>query len=530
MAGHDVGVGVAVSMSGTHTSDSTMGQDEDAASEVAGEDRASLRRDVGRGALWAAGANIAFRFASIGITALLARLLSKEDFGVFAVALAVFLVVSSLAELGMASAIARSPMEPEDIAPTVTTISIGVSAVLSAAMAVGAPLLASALGQPQAAEPIRVLAICLLLTGIFAVPGAQLVREFKQGRIFLAGVVGFLIANPILVLMALNGGGATAFAWSRVIGQLATGLVFFASTSRHYRPGWHREAVGRLIRFGLPLSFANLVNWTLLQADYMIIGRLLTAAEVGVYMIAFNVASWSTSILGSVLNSVVVPAFGRVSGDRRELGAALRSATQLVALVSLPIGAMTMVLAGPLIDTVFGAKWSDASPVLAVLSVYGLLYAFSLLFANVLVATGATMRLLMVQVAWVAVLVPSMVFGLRWGGLVGAAWAHVVMISLVAIPVYLHAVLRATEARLVDLVRAAVIPLAAAVVGGAAAWITAALLPSQWLSLLGGGTVGVGVYVLLVGPVILRYLPGRVAERLDFLSAWPLLERLGLSG
>jgi PST family polysaccharide transporter len=42
------------------------------------------------------------RFASIAISAVLARLLSKEDFGVFAVALAVFIVVSSLAELGMA--------------------------------------------------------------------------------------------------------------------------------------------------------------------------------------------------------------------------------------------------------------------------------------------------------------------------------------------------------------------------------------------------------------------------------------------
>ena len=75
------------------------------------------------------------------------------------------------------------------------------------------------------------------------------------------------------------------------------------------------------MRFGLPLSIANLVNWSLLNADYLILGRLVNAGEMGVYMIAFNVANWSTAILGSVLNSVVVPVFGRVSHDRGGLGA-----------------------------------------------------------------------------------------------------------------------------------------------------------------------------------------------------------------
>jgi len=53
-------------------------------------------------------ATMTMRFPNIGFTAVLARLLSQDDFGVFAVALAVYLVVASLAELGMASAIARS--------------------------------------------------------------------------------------------------------------------------------------------------------------------------------------------------------------------------------------------------------------------------------------------------------------------------------------------------------------------------------------------------------------------------------------
>lgn len=470
----------------------------------------SLGSLVGRGAAWSVAANFTMRFASIAITALLARLLSPEDFGIFAIALAVYLVVSSLAELGMASAIARAPTEPDDIAPTVASISILVSFVMSLAMFFGASVIATALGQPAAAEPIRILSLSLALTGIFAVPGAQLVREFRQDRIFLATIVGFLVGNPLLIFLAVNGGGVVAFAWSRVFGQLATGLVLYLSTSRRYLPGWRPERVGPLIRFGIPLSLANLVNWTLLNADYLIIGRLVDAAHVGVYMIAFNVASWSTAILGSVLNSVVVPAFGRVSTDRQRLRRTLATASELVALLAFPVGALSLALAAPLVTTVFGMKWDEAAPVLAVLAPYGVFFTFSLLFVNVMVATGKTLTLLLIQVAWIVALVPAIVVGVHFWDLQGVGWAHLITIAVVALPLYLVSVLRTTGLRVVELVSRVFRPAAAALAAGVAAWLVSQMFATAWVCLVAGGLVGAIVYLAGVGTLVLRLLPQRL--------------------
>lgn len=476
--------------------------------QVPDEEHISTR--AGRGALWAVAATFTMRFASIAITAILAHILSKADFGVFAVALAVYLVVASLAELGMGSAIVRSAREPKDIAPTVTTISILTSGVIAVLMALLAPQLATVLGQPDAAEPIRILSLCLFLTGVFAVPGAQLVREFKQDKIFLATVVGFVVSNPLLIVLALNGGGASAFAWSRVVGQLATGIVFVLCISKRYRPGWRRSVVRSLVTFGVPLSLANLVNWSLLNADYLLLGRLATAAEIGAYMIAFNVASWSTAILGSVLNSIVVPVFGRVSESRTELARALVSASRLVALLAMPVGAMTLALSTPLILTIFRQKWADVPPVLAVLSIYGVLYAFTLLYVNVLVATGQTVRLLLIQVVWVATLVPAIYVGFNHSGLVGVAWAHVITIGLIAVPAYLIAVLIATRQKLLPLLTALARPALSAVLACIGAAIVAHLIPSNLIALIVGGLVGGIIYLLLAGKLLLASLPQRL--------------------
>lgn len=457
--------------------------------------------------VWAAAGNIVMRIAGIVVTAVVARILSPEEFGVFAIALAVFVVVTSLAELGMASAVARSEQEPAEIAGTVSSISMLVSFTLALAMAVFAGPLASLLGMPDAAGPLRVMSICLALTGIFAVPGAQLVRDFRQDRILLGTLAGFVPANAVLIGLALLGEGATAFAWSRVVGQVVTGLVFVHLLERRYRPEWRRHLVGPLMRFGLPLAMANLINWTLLNADYLVLGRLLTPEQVGVYMIAFSVANWTTAVLGSVLNGVVLPAFGRVANDPGRLVESLVHATRLVALVALPIAVCSAVLAPGLIHTLFGAPWDDAAPVLSVLAVYGVCFAFTLLHVNLLVAVGATAQLLAVQVAWIAALVPAMIWGIEAGGLVGAAWAHVLVVLVVSLPGYLWATRSLLGALPAALGLVLLRPAAAAGLAGAAAWLCDRAVTGTATGLLLGGLVAVVVYLLAARSMIEEAIP-----------------------
>ena len=72
-----------------------------------------------------------------------------------------------------------------------------------------------------------------------------------------------------------------AFAWSRVIGQLITGLVFAVSAPKVYRPGFTRSALSLLFRFGFPLAGANFVTYVLLNVDYALVGHLMGPVALG---------------------------------------------------------------------------------------------------------------------------------------------------------------------------------------------------------------------------------------------------------
>ena len=458
-----------------------------------------LGASVERGAVWSGLNTLALRLSNILITAVVIRLVSPKEFGVFAVALTIHGVVGSLAELGAASALTRHTTDPAEAAPVVRTIALASSSLVAIAMVWSAPWLANELGSPSSASAIRVMSIAVVLTGVFAVPGALLARNFRQDRIFAATAISFVPANALLILLAAIGDGALAFAWSRVLGQLVMGVCMHRYAGDRVRFAVDLRRAGGLLAFGLPLAAANLVNVALLNVDNAIVGRVRGPAQLGVYVLAFNVANWSRSLLAAMVNGVAMPAFSRAASDPQRLRAAVLRGTRAVALLSWPIGALTVANAAPLVETLYGRTWLEAAPVLAVLALYGVVFVHALVFANVIVGTGHTKALLWLQLLWIAALVPCLVWGLRVGGLVGVGWAHVGVLCLVVFPAYLYGVRRITGVRAGSLLRA-VAPAVLSAAVAASVSLVSVVVPWSIVRLLVGTALGSAVYVGLMGP------------------------------
>jgi PST family polysaccharide transporter len=494
----------------------------------AGSDGRSLSASVRRGALWVVASNLLLRLANILLTAVVAHILSPHDFGVFAVALTAYSIVMSIGELGVSACLIRADLDIDKLAPTVATVSVLSSAIIAAAMAAFASPIADALGSAAAAAPIRVMSLAVLLVGVFAVPSSQLVRDFKQDKIFLSNAISFVPSTVLLIILAKSGSGAMAFAWSRVVGQFVAGCVLIVAAPRHYRPGFARSALSILFRFGLPLAGANFVNYILLNVDYAFVGHLLGAAVLGTYVLAFNVASWPSSILGAVINSVSMPAFSRVKHDPNLLKTSIATSVRGVSLIVLPMCGIMIALAHPLVLTLYGAKWAESANVLTVLALYGAVSIICLLFANMLAGLGRSKFLLAIQLVWLCALVPAMALGVHLDGIVGAAYAHIAIIFPIVLPSYLLALKRVTGVHLIALGKAVLPALLASVVAALAAAVAASRFTSPLIQLIAGCAAGGAVYVICAGrQAIEAFGQGRAVGRvMRFYSAAGRLLRL----
>ncbi|WP_195908941.1 lipopolysaccharide biosynthesis protein [Microlunatus sp. Gsoil 973] len=451
-------------------------------------------RTTARAAGWSGISTIVLRLGGLAVGVVIARILTPEQFGVYAVALTVQSILMTVADLGLSAELIKSS-DPERKAPTVATLGLVIGALLTLGTVITASTVADLLGSPAAAPAIMVLAFTLLLGGAGVVPYAYLQRRFQQRELFLVSVVDFVISTGVTLVLIAAGWGVLGLAVGRLTAQTASTTLQFVLAKTPPRFRIDRQVVRPVLAFGLPIAGANLLSWALLNVDNVVIARIAGPTALGFYVLAFNISNWPMNALSQMVRSVSLPYFARVD-DR-----APDAVPRLVAVAwagALPAGALLAVLSASVIQFVYGAKWLPAAPVLAALGIFGGLRVVFDIFAGFLYARGRSRPVLWVQLVWFVAIVIGMIVATRAYGIVGAGWVHVVVAVVVILPAYVVA-LKAAGVRLASIVREAWLPTVAAGVASVAAALVAYALDGALLKLIAGGLAAGIVYLALMG-------------------------------
>ncbi|GAA1935200.1 oligosaccharide flippase family protein [Nocardioides hwasunensis] len=452
---------------------------------------------MSRGLGWSLGSSVVLRVGNLLLSIVIARLVAPEAYGVFAVALTVWTVVSALSEFGLGSDVVRS-RDPERRAPTVATLGAGLGLLAAAVMALAAPFVAEAFRSPGSTRVLVVMALAPALFGLTIVPAAFLQRAYRQRTLFVVNGAALLASAVTIVWLTLLDVGPVALAWGQVASQATLVLGLHVAARRPPRFGFDRATAWDSLAFSSPLAVANLVSWLLITLDNVIVSRELSPIVLGFYVLAFNVSSWPMSAVGQAVRVVALPAFSDTDSAAQRNDGLVRSIGPVV-LAAAFMGLGLATLASPVVAVLYGARWAPASAALVGLAVFGATRVVLDLLATFLVAAGRTRDVLVVQLVWLAAMVPVMVLSVREWGLAGAGWAHVVVVVVVVLPAYAFFLGR-SGVDTVRLVGASIVPLAAVVPAAAACWwIVSATALSPWLTVLLGGTCATALYL---GPLI----------------------------
>jgi PST family polysaccharide transporter len=468
-----------------------------------------LGRPVRQGLRWGLASQAVIRLITVASTVALLRLVGPEDYGTFVFALAVATVVMSVNDVGQSVAVSRWPVVDLESAQRCGTT---VAWAGSGASFLGCLMLADPLsrlgGAPGATGVIRLMAVLVLIDGLTAVPRALLLRTFRHRRI----VAAELAATPVNVAVTLGLAAGGAGMWAPAVGTLAaavvTGGVVLLMAPLVPRPGWDRRVVGETLRFGAPWSAALLIEVLLLNVDYVVVGSQLGPVALGVYAVAFNVASWPATLFTHAIRRVSVVGFAQLQDRPAELaGAFFRAATLLVTLL-LPLCVGLAVVADPLLRILYGTEVAAVGSVLSWLVVLTGARVTAGLVVDVLLAQGRTRAAVGLHVVWLLVAVPTLVLAARAGGVTGVAVGHA-LVGLVLLVLHLLVLFRGLDAEPAPLLRELVRPVAAATVAATLGFLALAPVPGPWLRLIAGGATVALAYGLALGPSRVRGLTTR---------------------
>lgn len=461
---------------------------------------AELGQAVGRGLRWSLFSSALARAGTLLSGVILARLLVPADYGLYTVAFVTLVLLANVNDVGLESTLVRWPGDIAAVARTATTLILSVSVALYGAAFLAAPFLARGLNSPDATGIIRLLALCVVINGVFAVPSALLTRTFAQDKRAVADVAGFVVSTGVTIGLAVAGAGAWSLAWGRLAGNLVNGVLHFALAPARFRPGFDPAIARRLVASGLPLAGTLLCATAVYNVDYLVIGRILGPAALGLYVMAFNLSSWPVSMFTEAVARVSVAGFARLQADLPALRAAFRRSLTLVMIAAIPACVLMAALAEPLIGFVYGDRWLPAAQALRFLVVLGLVRVAFHLAYDLLVAVGRGRAAFGLHLLWLATLVPALILGTHLDGIRGAGLGHMAVSGAVVLPALLLLLSR-LGIKAGAIAKGLARPLVGGAVAGAVAAGAAQLVGNDFVQLVVAGILGLAAYLAVVAPL-----------------------------
>lgn len=321
---------------------------------------ATLKRKTWSSIAWTIGRSASDQIFSFIVFLILARLLSKADIGLFAIAFVFAEVGRIIATNGLTQIIARASSIPQRFVSTIFWMNLGAALAYVGLMLALAPVLADWLDQPQLVNILRLLSVAVVINAIGATHMALRLREFGHKTIALRSLLAGLIGGGAAVAAALNGFGV----WSLVVQRLITETIgaILSWTAYRWRPSAEfdaRQAADNL-RFGGNLTIAQLISLFIVRIQDILIGFAMGPVAVGVYRVAWRCAEIFGIGAIQPFSTVALQTFSRVRDNPEALRHAYRSLLALCALVSFPVLVGFGILSDRLIVLMFGDKWQES--------------------------------------------------------------------------------------------------------------------------------------------------------------------------
>src|SRR6185503_4783541 len=123
--------------------------------------------------------------------------------------------------------------------------------------------------------------------------------------------------------------GVGAALWMRNYWALAVGIVggYIAScivsyVVHPYRPRWSLKRWRKLWSFSQWMLLMNVLGYVAQKADEVLVGRYLSATQMGFYSVASDIGLMPSAELAAPVNRVLFPAFSRLQSEPGRLAAA----------------------------------------------------------------------------------------------------------------------------------------------------------------------------------------------------------------
>lgn len=322
------------------------------------------------------------------------RLLSPQDFGLYAMALVFFMFVQTFANMGTASALIQKKEHTTTLSSTVFYMNLIIGLFLTTVVYFLAPLIANAYDEPEVTGLLQLLSIVFILSSLGVVHSALLRRDVDFAGIVKAEIISNIISTIICVYLALQGFKAYSFVY-QMLSMTAINVALLWYYCR-WRPMWAFSFadVKSVFTFSANMSLFAFVDYIAMNVDKFLVGKFMGTAALGSYYLGHRVILMPIKQISGSVNKVLFSALSKLQDDTAKLQEVFLKVVFIVAFVTVPLMLTIIPLADLLTHVVFGDKWKKSVIILRIFAPLGLLLSLVLPVVIIYLAKNETGKLL----------------------------------------------------------------------------------------------------------------------------------------
>ncbi|BAT54332.1 Polysaccharide biosynthesis protein [Nostoc sp. NIES-3756] len=388
-----------------------------------------------RNVSWLGTAELVNRVFRLGTTVTLARTFDSQDYGAMALIYTIFEFANVFSlRGGIGSKIIQAD---EKELPIICNTSFWLNLILCVVIFVfqcaAAFPIAQFYGNQQLALPICTLAIVYLLYPVFMVNSALIERNNRLKIIAICNATQAFVGNGVTVILAILGMGVWAVVLPIVFSTPI--WIFITWINNSWRPPskFSLEKWREVFNFGKNMLAVEFLNKIRNNLDYLIVGRFLGPAQLGIYFFAFNSGSGISMNVINTFMSALYPYICAVREDRVELKKRYISSVKKVLSFVIPLILAQSILAPIYVPIIFGDKWKSAIPILIIICLSVILRVFGWANSLLLNAVDKTHINLNLNFIFTVLFAATILLTVQWGILwvaVGILVIHIIYVPI----------------------------------------------------------------------------------------------------
>lgn len=304
-------------------------------------------------------------------TVVLARFLTPDDYGVMVMAMLVIGLVEIFFFTAADTALLRHQDAPDDLVNSAWTLRLIQSVIVGLTVMALTPVAAHYFRDSRVIPVMLVLASGIIVASVGNIGPVLARKNLEFGLEVKIGISLKLVSFTVTVIAAY----LLRSYWALVIGTYAGHLfgIWISYRLHPYRPKWDTSRIRELWNFSQWLLVSSIGNFFGRKLDELILGRIGTSRDLGIYNVASEIGQTVTVEISAPVNRTLFPVLSSIQNDRLKSLGLFFSTLGFINTFTIPVGIGMCVLATPFVQVVLGGTWLQVIPVLEVFAIQGVI-------------------------------------------------------------------------------------------------------------------------------------------------------------